>query len=101
MFCAVRYGLLGLFVPLASIGQIANACTAPERPFLPERSEDIREYADLLRPDFESYIAAYNFARVLKTHNSLTPYEYICNLRTSEPDRFIINPIHQIPGLDM
>ncbi|MDK3075550.1 hypothetical protein QO034_20975 [Sedimentitalea sp. JM2-8] len=39
------------------IGQIANACTAPERPFLPERPEDIREYTDLLRSDFEGYIA--------------------------------------------
>ena len=57
MFCAFRYGLLGLVVPLASISQIAIACTAPERPFLPERSEDIREYADLLRSDFEGYIA--------------------------------------------
>lgn len=57
MFCGFRYGLLGLVGPLASIGQIANACTPPERLFLPERSEDIREYADLLRSDFEGYIA--------------------------------------------
>lgn len=57
MFCAFRYGSLGLVVPLASIGQIADACTAPERPFLPEQSEDIRKYADLLRSDFDGYIA--------------------------------------------
>jgi len=57
MFCAVRYGLLGLIVPLGLIGPIASACTAPERPFLPERPEDIREYADLLRSDFDGYIA--------------------------------------------
>jgi hypothetical protein len=57
MFCAFRYGVLSLVVPLALIGQIANACTPPERPFLPERSQDIREYADLLRSDFEGYIA--------------------------------------------
>ncbi|PHQ81063.1 MAG: hypothetical protein COB65_10585 [Thalassobium sp.] len=36
---------------------MASACTAPERPFLPERPEDIREYADLLRSDFDGYIA--------------------------------------------
>ncbi|MGR3403848.1 MAG: IS481 family transposase, partial [Paracoccus sp. (in: a-proteobacteria)] len=30
----------------------------------------------------------------------LTPYEYICKIRTSEPDRFILNPIHQMPGLN-
>src|SRR6056297_3663890 len=30
----------------------------------------------------------------------LTPYEYICKIWTSEPDRFILNPIHQMPGLN-
>ncbi|PTN01045.1 hypothetical protein C8N32_11850, partial [Rhodovulum imhoffii] len=30
----------------------------------------------------------------------LTPYEYICKVWTSEPDRFILNPIHQMPGLN-
>ena len=29
----------------------------PERPFLPQSQEDMRAYADLLRADFESYIA--------------------------------------------
>ena len=27
----------------------------------------------------------------------LTPYEYICKIWTSEPDRFILNPINQMP----
>ena len=45
-------------------------------------------------------MAAYNFARRLKTLNGLTPYEYICKIWTSEPDRFILNPIHQMPGLN-
>ncbi|MEX5601121.1 hypothetical protein [Pseudophaeobacter sp. C1-32P7] len=57
MFCAFRHGLLGLVVPFGLIGQVASACIAPERPFLPERPEDVREYADLLRSDFEGYIA--------------------------------------------
>lgn len=30
----------------------------------------------------------------------LTPYEYICKIWTSEPDRFIVDPIHQMPGLN-
>ena len=42
--------------------------------------------------------ACTNFARRLKTLNGLTPYEYICKIRTSEPHRFILNPIHQMPG---
>ncbi len=32
-------------------------------------------------------------------HNGLTPHEYICKIWTSEPDSFIVNPIHQTPGL--
>ncbi|SFF61266.1 hypothetical protein SAMN05216566_1621, partial [Aureimonas phyllosphaerae] len=29
-----------------------------------------------------------------------TPYEYIARIWTSEPNRFIVNPIHQMPGLN-
>jgi len=32
--------------------------------------------------------------------NGLTPYEYIAKIWTSEPDRFIVDPIHQMPGLN-
>lgn len=35
-----------------------------------------------------------------KTLKGLTPYEFICKRWTSEPDQFIINPIHQMPGLN-
>ena len=28
------------------------------------------------------------------------PCEYICKIWTSEPERFILNPIHQMPGLN-
>jgi hypothetical protein len=45
-------------------------------------------------------MAAYNFARSLKTQRGLTPYEYICKIWTSEPDRFIIDLIHQMLGLN-
>ena len=53
-----------------------------------------------LRAHLVDFLAAYNFARRLKTLSGLTPYEYICKVWTSEPDRFIVNPIHQMPGLD-
>ena len=46
------------------------------------------------------FMAAYNFARRLKTLGGLTPYEYICKVWTSDPDRFILDPIHQMPGLN-
>jgi len=53
-----------------------------------------------LRSHLADFLAAYNFARRLKTLSGLTPYEYICKIWTSEPDQFILNPIHQMPGLN-
>ena len=42
----------------------------------------------------------YNVARRLKALSRLTPYEYVCRIWTSEPDRLVLNPIHQMPGLN-
>jgi len=53
-----------------------------------------------LRTHLADFLAAYNFARRLKTLGGLTPYEYICKIWTSDPDRFILDPIHQMPGLN-
>jgi transposase InsO family protein len=53
-----------------------------------------------LRWHLQDFIDAYNFGRRLKTLKGLTPYEFICKQWTSEPDRFIIDPIHNIPGLN-
>jgi transposase len=55
---------------------------------------------DQLRRHLQDFIDAYNFGRRLKTLKGLTPYEFICKRWTSEPDRFIFNPIHQMPGLN-
>ena len=55
---------------------------------------------DQLRTHLTDFMAAYNFARRLKTLGGLTPYEYICKIWTSEPERFILDPIHQMPGLN-
>ena len=46
------------------------------------------------------FVAAYNFGRRLKTLKGLTPYEFICKCWTSQPERFILNPLHQMPGLN-
>ena len=58
------------------------------------------ENHDQLRQHLADFIAAYNFARRLKTLKGLTPYEYICRIWTSQPKRFNLNPIHQMPGLN-
>ena len=52
------------------------------------------------REHLANFVAAYNYARRLKTLQGLAPYEYICKLSTSEPERFPLNPLHQMPGLD-
>ncbi|TQV70235.1 IS481 family transposase, partial [Denitrobaculum tricleocarpae] len=42
----------------------------------------------------------YNFAKRLKTLKGLTPYEYICKLWTEQTERFTLDPIHHMPGLN-
>ncbi|MGA0542623.1 IS481 family transposase [Neotabrizicola sp. VNH66] len=54
-----------------------------------------------LRRHLQDFVQAYNFGRRLKTLKGLTPYEFICKGWTSEPDRFILNPLHQMPGLNI
>ena len=51
-----------------------------------------------LRRHLDDFVAAYNFGRRLKTLKGLTPYEFICNCWTSQPERFILNPLYQMPG---
>ncbi|TDX28259.1 hypothetical protein EV657_11287 [Rhodovulum visakhapatnamense] len=63
-------------------------------------NRDHHDSHDQLRPHLADLMAAYSFARRLKTIDGLTPCEYICKIRTSEPDRFILNPIHEMPGLN-
>lgn len=53
-----------------------------------------------LRTHLVDFLAAYNFAKRLKTLKGLTPYEQICKLWTEQPQRFRLNPIHHMPGLN-
>jgi len=55
---------------------------------------------DQLRRHLGDFASAYNFARRLKTLRGLTPYEFICKVWKSKPERFRIDPIHQMPGLN-
>jgi transposase InsO family protein len=54
-----------------------------------------------LRTHLADFVTAYNSARRLKTLKGLTPYEFICKLWTKEPERFILDPLHQMPGLNI
>ena len=55
---------------------------------------------DELRTHLDHFVQAYNYARRLKTLKGLTPYEFICKASTKEPQRFRLDPIHQMPGLN-
>lgn len=56
------------------------------------------ENHDQLRDHLANFVAAYNFAKRLKTLGGLTTYEFICKCWTKEPKRFTSNPHHQTPG---
>ena len=51
-----------------------------------------------LREHLQLFVDAYNHARRLKTLRGLTPYEFIVQAWTQEPDRFRLDPLHLIPG---
>ena len=49
----------------------------------------------------DDFVNAYNFGRRLKTLKGLTPYELICKTWTSQPERFKLIPLQQMPGLNI
>jgi transposase InsO family protein len=53
-----------------------------------------------LRRHLSDFIDAYNFRRRLKTLNGLTQNELICKCWTSEPERFKLNPLQKMKGLN-
>jgi transposase InsO family protein len=59
------------------------------------------ESHDQLRQHLADFVMAYNFGRRLKTLKGLTPYEYICKRWTLEPERFRLDPLQQMPGLNI
>lgn len=54
-----------------------------------------------LRTHLADFVTAYNFARRLKRLGGLTPYEFICKVYQTEPQRFTLDPLHQMPGLNI
>ncbi len=53
-----------------------------------------------LKGHLAAFLAAYNFAKRLKTLRGLTPFEHICKCWTENPDQFRLDPIHHMPGLN-
>jgi len=46
------------------------------------------------------FVTAYNFGRRPKTLKGLTPYEFICKAWIKEPERFGLDPLQKMPGLN-
>jgi len=55
---------------------------------------------DQARSHVADFVTAYNFGRRLETLKGLSPYEYICGIWAKEPNRFTVDPIRQMPGLN-
>jgi hypothetical protein len=54
-----------------------------------------------LRAHLADFVTAHNFAKHLKTLKGLTPYEHIFKVWTKEPERYTLNPLQQMPGLNI
>jgi len=69
------------------------------QPAIPHLTRDYDSHAQP-RVHVDDLMATDNFARRLKTLGGFTPYEYIHKIWTSEPERSILDPILQMPGLN-
>jgi transposase InsO family protein len=58
------------------------------------------ETHESLRGHLATFLDAYNFAKRLKSLRGLTPFERICQLWTEQPEKFRLNPIHHMAGLN-
>jgi hypothetical protein len=58
-----------------------------------------RSHENELKKHLHTFLMAYTFAKRLKILKGLTACEYIRKIRTKEPERFKINPIHHTVGL--
>ena len=84
----------------ATVEDLKTGLKAPHPTTLSEAEEAMIVAFHQLRTHLADFMPAYTFARRLKTLSGLTPYEYIAKIWTSEPDRFILNPINQMPRLN-
>lgn len=50
-----------------------------------------------LKQRLNDFLSAYNFARRLKMLRGLTSYEFICKTWQDHPQRYTLNPLHQMP----
>lgn len=56
---------------------------------------------DQLLTHLADFMAAYSSAHWLERLGGLTSYDHLCKIWTSEPDRFILDPMNQMPGMNI
>lgn len=59
------------------------------------------ETHDQLREHLSIFVAAYNFAKRLKSLGGKTPFEAIVDAWTKQPKRFRLSPNHLTSGLNI
>lgn len=108
-----RYAMEHIFDRVCSEHGIEHRLTKVNHPWTNgqvERMNRTIKEATVKRYHYEShaqlethlgdFIAAYNYARRLKTLQGLTPFEFICKIWTKEPERFTVDPTHHTLGLN-
>ena len=53
---------------------------------------------DELCQHLQLFVDAYNYGRRLKTLRGITPYEFVCQAWTKQPERFRLDPSHRTAG---
>ena len=54
-----------------------------------------------LQQHLADFVAAYNYRTPAQNSERTHAFEYICKCWTSQPERFILNPLQQMPGLNI
>jgi hypothetical protein len=52
----------------------------------------------LSRDERRHFVSDYNLQSASRSSKDLTPDVYICKIRVKEPERFTLDPLHQMPG---
>ena len=102
-----------LFDRICAANGIEHRLTKPNHPWTNGQVErmnrtikeaTVRRYHygthDQLREHLQTFVDAYNFAKRLKTLRGVTPFEHVVRCWTEDPERFINDPTHHMPGLN-
>lgn len=102
-----------LFDRICAADEIEHRLTKPNHPWTNGQVERMNrtikdatvkryhyESHEQLKANLQTFINAYNFAKRLKTLRGLTPFEFITEEWTEEPERFYEDPTQNFPGLN-